>query len=200
MREEASDPFFAERGLSLASRSLSNAKTTTSTTSLARVLSPSLRIGNDGRTTFGRRTVSGAAGKHVNQPSNPADGRSARDGRTRTDSHIKCELESVDTFIALGGGRAGDRVFQVGRRGLGRQALPGREPDSEDPQSSSLSSRQTGQDIFFYNPCLARSAARVTDPPISRYPPSTSLSNYRYASLSCARHMPFIPPLKRWNA
>ena len=87
VREEASDPFFAERGLSLASRSLSNAKTTTSTTSLARVLSPSLRIGNDGRTTFGRRTVSGAAGKHVNQPSNPADGRSARDGRTDGQSH-----------------------------------------------------------------------------------------------------------------
>ena len=123
----------------------------------------------------------------------------ARGTDGRTDSHIKCELESVDTFIALGGGRAGDRVFQVGRRGLGRQALPGREPDSEDPQSSSLSSRQTGQDILFYNPCLARSAARVTDPPISRYP-RTSLSNYRYASLSCARHMPFIPPLKRWNA
>ena len=65
----------------------------------------------------------------------------ARGTDGRTDSHIKCELESVDTFIALGGGRAGDRVFQVGRRGLGRQALPGREPDSEDPQSSSLSSR-----------------------------------------------------------
>ena len=84
VREEASDPFFAERGLSLASRSLSNAKTTTSTTSLARVLSPSLRIGNDGRTTFGRRTVSGAAGKHVNQPSNPTAAARGTDGRGRT--------------------------------------------------------------------------------------------------------------------
>ena len=118
--------------------------------------------------------------------------RPPRDGRT--DSHIKCELESVDTFIALGGGRAGDRVFQVGRRGLGRQA---ESQTARIPNQAPYQAGKRARTSYFTTPGPERSKGNGSP----NFPiPAYLIKQLPLCFLPCARHMPFIPPLKRWNA